>query len=408
MSDIELFNDKTACCACGACLNICPKRAIAMRQDENGFLYPQIDPALCVGCGLCKSVCAYQCASVASAQPETFAAAAGDVDLSQSASGGLFASLAQAVLTQGGAVYGCAMEQTDGQLAARHICAETPQALARLKGSKYVQSETGRIYQDVQEKLLAGRMVLFSGTPCQVDGLKGFLRKDYGNLFTVDIICHGVPSLQLFRDYLQHAQGKVGGKITGFHFRDKRFGWKLHGCMLVEKETGKTEPVYFEPEESSYYQMFLNSYTYRENCYSCPYACSSRPGDVTIGDFWNIDLVHPQYLKENGGQLEEKKGISCLVVNSDRGQELLRRFGSGIVMKRSSYEEASRYNAQLTRPSAMRAERDVVLGLYRESGYAAVERWYRKRLRKIRLIRAVRAAVPRWVKDTIKKLLGRK
>ena len=299
------------------------------------------------------------------------------------------------------------MEREDGRLVVRHVAVTALQELPRLKGSKYVQSEIGTIYRDVQEQLNAGKTVLFSGTPCQAAGLRGFLRKAYDNLFVVDIVCHGVPSLQFFRDYLRLTEEKCGGRIVDFRFRDKSTGWKLHGRMTVETADGQAKPVYFEPEESSYYQMFLNSYTYRENCYSCPYAGGDRPGDVTIGDYWCIDLVHPEYLTQQGGRFDEQRGVSCLIINSARGRELLARFGQGIAREPSSYEQAAKYNAQLTRPSVLKEERAQVLALYRDGGYAQVEKWYQKRLRKIRFVRGLRAAVPRWAKDGIKSLLKR-
>lgn len=378
-----------------------------MEPDENGFLYPQIDEARCVGCGLCERVCAYQHGPKRASDKETYAAAAQDADLVRSASGGVFASLAQAVLAQGGVVYGCAMEREDGRLVVRHVAVTALQELPRLKGSKYVQSEIGTIYRDVQEQLNAGKTVLFSGTPCQAAGLRGFLRKAYDNLFVVDIVCHGVPSLQFFRDYLRLTEEKYGGRIVDFRFRDKSAGWKLHGCMSIETADGHAKSVCFEPEESSYYQMFLNSYTYRENCYSCPYAGENRPGDVTIGDYWCIDLVHPEVLAQQGGKFDEQRGVSCLIVNNARGRELLARFGQGIAREPSSYEQAAKYNAQLTRPSVLKEERAQVLALYRDGGYAQVEKWYQKRLRKIRFVRGLRAAVPRWAKDGIKSLLKR-
>lgn len=407
MSQVQLFEQKSDCSACSACFAACPKQAIRMEPDENGFLYPQIDEARCVGCGLCERVCAYQHGPKRASDKETYAAAAQDADLVRSASGGVFASLAQAVLAQGGVVYGCAMEREDGRLVVRHVAVTALQELPRLKGSKYVQSEIGTIYRDVQEQLNAGKTVLFSGTPCQAAGLRGFLRKAYDNLFVVDIVCHGVPSLQFFRDYLRLTEEKYGGRIVDFRFRDKSAGWKLHGCMSIETADGHAKSVCFEPEESSYYQMFLNSYTYRENCYSCPYAGENRPGDVTIGDYWCIDLVHPEVLAQQGGKFDEQRGVSCLIVNNARGRELLARFGQGIAREPSTYEQAARYNAQLTRPSAMKEERAQVLALYRDGGYAQVEKWYQKRLRKIRFVRGLRAAVPRWAKERIKSLLKR-
>lgn len=397
-----LVENKSSCCACTACVSICPKGAITMVPDENGFVYPVVDESKCVRCGLCEKVCVYQNERPPVSRKETYVAVSGCTDVRESASGGLFAAFAQAVIDQGGAVYGCAMIYEKGQLWPRHICVTERRDLIQLMGSKYVQSDLTGMYPDVRRRLAEGQAVLFSGTPCQVAGLKGFLRKEYENLFTVDIICHGVPGGKLFRDYISFEEKKRGAKITSFRFRDKSQGWKLHGAMTLD--SGET--VYFEPEESSYYQMFLNSYTYRENCYSCPYASDHRPGDVTIGDYWCVELVHPELLRENGGQLDHESGTSCLIVNNERGEQLLRQFGQGIVRWPSTYENAAKYNRQLTAPSSLKPERETVLAMARES-YETVDAWYQRRLRKIKMKRAVRRAVPRPVKKLLRKLLGR-
>lgn len=399
---MKMFVENIRCCACTGCASICPTGAITMVPDENGFVYPVVDESKCVRCGLCEKVCAYRNDVPPVSQKKVSVAVSGCTDVRESASGGLFAAFAQAVIDQGGAVYGCAMIYEKGQLWPRHICVTERRDLIRLKGSKYVQSDLTGMYPDVRRRLAEGQTVLFSGTPCQVAGLKGFLRKEYENLFTVDIICHGVPGGKLFRDYISFEEKKRGAKITSFRFRDKSQGWKLHGAMTLD--SGET--VYFEPEESSYYQMFLNSYTYRENCYSCPYASDHRPGDVTIGDYWCVELVHPELLRENGGQLDHESGTSCLIVNNERGEQLLRQFGQGIVRWPSTYENAAKYNRQLTASSSLKPERETVLAMARES-YETVDAWYQRRLRKIKMKRAVRRAVPRPVKKLLRKLLGR-
>ncbi len=393
---------KTTCCGCGGCAAICPKGAITMAPDRDGFLYPLVDERKCVQCGLCEQVCAYRNHTAPVSEKEVYAAASGDTNVRESASGGLFASIAQAVLSDGGAVYGCAMEYESGRLYPRHICVTERSELIRLKGSKYVQSDLGNTYPEVRRRLESGQTVLFSGTPCQAAGLRGFLRKEYENLFILDIICHGVPSVKLFQDYIAFTEKKQNQSITGFRFRDKSAGWKLHGSMTLAN--GKV--LSFEPEESSYYQMFLNSYTYRENCYTCPYASDHRPGDITIGDYWCIELVHPELLAESGGPLDSAMGVSCLIVNSPKGCELLERYGKGIHRWESSYENASKYNRQLTAPSQMKPERQTVLALSRED-YEKVEKWYRRRLRPIQIKRALRGAVPKPVKRLLRRILRR-
>ncbi len=397
---------KTTCCGCGGCAAICPKGAITMTPDGDGFLYPLIDERKCVQCGLCEQVCAYRNHTTPVSEKEVYAAASGDTNVRESASGGLFASIAQAVLSDGGAVYGCAMEYESGQLFPRHICVTEPSELIRLKGSKYVQSDLGNTYPEIRRRLESGQTVLFSGTPCQAAGLRGFLRKEYENLFILDIICHGVPSTQMFQDYLRFEEQKRKKKIVAFKFRDKSEGWKLHGKMTVEDDQGQRTEAFFEPEESSYYQMFLNSYTYRENCYTCPYACDHRPGDITIGDYWCIDLVHPEMLVQNGGVFDEQKGVSCLIINNSQGKKLMSAYGAGIEKRKSTFEEAARYNGQLTHASVRKPEREIVLQKY-ALGYAKADQWYRRKRIPIKVKRTIRGLIPRKVKEILKKMLKR-
>lgn len=403
MLSTELVKDKKECCGCGACYHSCPKNAISMVENEEGFIYPQIDESICINCGRCLRVCKFKETVWKRSLKETYVAHAKDADLLESASGGLFASLAQSVLARGGLVYGCAMLYENGKLTPKHICIREQRELWKLKGSKYVQSELGNVYVDVRNKLEENSVVLFSGTACQVMGLKGCLQKAHDNLYTVEVVCHGVPSIQLFHEYLDYVEEKEKKKVIEFKFRDKSQGWKLHGKMVLEDEIGNRTVKYFEPEESSYYQMFLNSYIYRENCYNCPFASEYRQGDITIGDYWGIDLVHPEYLIENGGEIDEKQGASCLIVNNEQGKKLIEKYGQGIEMWESTYEQASRYNAQLKQPSCMKKERAVVLELQKQ-GYERIEKWYQKRLSKIRFIRKVRAMIPKRLKKFARKM----
>ena len=392
--------EKSTCCGCTACESICPKQAITMQPDENGFTYPHVDTEKCINCSLCQKVCSYQNTLPPVSAKNVFAAISQNTDLSTSASGGLFATLAKSVLNDNGIVYGSAMLYENDKLHVRHIKATSIEQSNLLKGSKYVHSNMQGIFPDVLTELKLGKTVLFSGTPCQIAGLKGFLQKDYSNLYTIDIICHGVPSEQLFQQYIAYEENKHNLKIKDFRFRDKKQGWKLHGSMTFSTN----ETIYFEPEESSYYQLFLNSYTYRENCYSCPYASDHRPGDITIGDYWCIELVHPELLIENGGEINHEKGVSCMIINNDKGNELFSRYGSGIKHWKSSYENASKYNRQLTAPSHLKEERNIVLELARNN-YKSLDIWYRKRLIPIKIRRKIRASVPNPIKNFIKKSL---
>ena len=256
---IELGN-KTNCCGCGACISACPRQALTLCEDENGFVYPELDASLCIHCDRCSKVCAYQKRMPRGSKKTTYAAYTEGIDIRSSASGGIFAGLAKAVIEDGGIVFGSTLAYDNGCLTVHHLSIKEPGELQKLQGSKYVQSSIGNTYEEAKNLLDRGETVLFSGTPCQIDGLYGFLGRDYERLYTIDIICHGVPSEKMFRDYLAFEERKQGGKIIDYRFRDKSQGWKLFGKMSIEESSGKIRDVLFEPEESSFYQFLIYFY----------------------------------------------------------------------------------------------------------------------------------------------------
>lgn len=404
MKSIELIGSADKCCGCGACYVSCLQNAITMKENPEGFLYPEINESLCIDCKKCLKVCNFKEPQLNIEDKRTYAALARDTDMKKVASGGIFSSLAQSILDAQGIVYGCAMIYDDGQLVTKHICVTQKEELDKLKGSKYVQSNAADVFRDVKENLLKQKVVLFSGTPCQISGLKGYLQREYDTLYTVEVICHGVPSLKLFHSYIEYVESIEKKKIIDFKFRDKTQGWKLYGkIVLKDTNEGLTEK-YFEPEESSYYQMFLNSYTYRDSCYKCPFASETRQADITIGDYWCIELVHPELLTENGGSLNMSKGVSCIVVNNEQGNNLVKKYGRGVLKWESTYEKASKYNAQMIRSSVLKPERKKVFELY-EQGYDKIEKWYQKRLAKIELERKIREMIPQRLKRIVRKLV---
>lgn len=399
---------KDECCGCGACAASCSKSAIMMQEDQDGFLYPVINPDLCINCGKCERTCKFRngVGFPPLSLKKTYIAISDSTNILESASGGIFSGIAKCVLNNGGIVYGCALNRAQDGFAVQHIRIADEQDLYLLKGSKYVQSDMTKCYGAVQKDLKEGKVVLFSGTACQVAGVKGFLGKEYENLYTIEIVCHGVPSVRFFNDYIHDYEKRLGGSIADFRFRDKNQGWQLLGKVTYNDDEGNTKVGYLPPEESSYYQMFLNGYTYRESCYKCPYASEHRAGDVTIGDYWCIDLVHPELLVTNGGEICEKDGVSCLITNNAHGSTLIDLYGDGIKKWQSTYEKAAKYNAQLLHPSLPKDERDTVFSLY-EKGYAHVESWYQRRLRVVKLKRYIISLVPKRVKRAIKRVLGK-
>lgn len=396
-----LFERDIICLDCESCVNSCPINIYFHEKRIGGILYPFVKSQNCIHCGRCSRACPLNRDSLSESLQETYVAFSTNTDLSQSASGGMFASLAKNVLKDKGLVYGSEMTFQDGQANVQHERIESQEDLNRLLGSKYVHSKVGMTFRQVRADLKAGSQVLYCGTPCQIAGLKAFLGKEYSNLFTIDIVCHGTPSLSFFNQYLSYVNKKYRGIVEGFSFRDKSEGWKLYGKVILNKD-GRLKTIKFEPEKSSYYQLFLDRCIYRESCYSCPYAGTHRPGDITIGDYWCIELVHPELIKENKGPLDTDKGCSLLIINNAQGKELINRHGNDIRKWASSYEQAAKYNAQLLKPSVRPAERDVIFRLSQQS-YGVLEKWYRKRMRPIRMKRWVRRIIPRTVKTIIKK-----
>ncbi|MDU5544580.1 MAG: Coenzyme F420 hydrogenase/dehydrogenase, beta subunit C-terminal domain, partial [Clostridium perfringens] len=380
--NIILFSSKNECCGCGACMNICPKAAITMKDDEYGFVYPEINNDICIQCELCKKVCAFQNVNQSNCVLKSYASAAVDKNIVlTSSSGGVFTSISEEFIKAGGIVYGCSMENTDNGLFPKHIRVSNINELKKLQGSKYVQSDLGNCFIELKNDLLLGVKVMFSGTPCQVAALYSFLGNNKTDLlYTVDIVCHGVPSINFFRDYISNLNKKVKGQIINFRFRDKSNGWRLQGAIDYIDNNGKKKTKLINSEVSSYFKLFLESSTYRDSCYNCKYTNKHRPGDITLGDYWGIENVHPEYLTRNLGTLEQKNGISCVLVNTLKGSELLNDFGVKLILKESSFSNVSAGNDQLNYPSEVNINRNKVLSIYRDGKYDAVEKWFNKRL----------------------------
>jgi len=371
--------EKSHCSGCSACANGCPVGAISMKPDEYGFLFPTVDESKCINCGLCDNVCPFIKPNDKHLCVAAYAMQATDDDmLKASASGGVFASLAKEIIAQGGMVAGCTLEHIcDGGFEVKHIIIHSTSDLYKLQGSKYVQSSIGETYVKVKECLNRGIKVLFSGTPCQVDGLKSFLgNTDYPNLLTVDIICHGVPNAQMFDDYIKTQERKLKSKITDFYFRDKLYGWGLTGSVSYTDSQDEKHRASFPARKSSFYKLFLSCEIFRDCCYHCPYASLERPADLTLGDFWGIEKWLPESIKENGGPFKVEKGISCMLVNTAKGVEWAKVLTSQMRAISTDYHLVTKENHQLSNPSDLGKNRDKVLELYRKHGYGAVEKWF--------------------------------
>ena len=300
---------KERCCGCAACLNSCPVNAIGMEENEDGFLYPQVNEEICIHCGKCVRTCPELTPAFKNKkEPECFAAYAEDEIRMKSSSGGIFTLLAEAVLKQGGCVCGVVLDEN---FSAEHRIISTIEELEKMRGSKYVQSRVGTVYREIKGLLQEGKQVLFGGVPCQVAGLKGFLNKEYENLLTVDVVCHGVPSPGVFQKYRTETYGK---NLADFQFRTKEFGHNCNHCIATLKN-GKR--VVGNRENVAYERAFHSSLMLRSSCGECTFAPAPRQGDLTLGDFWHVEKYNPDFASA--------KGVSLVLLNSEKGEKIWKK-----------------------------------------------------------------------------------
>ena len=306
------LESKADCCGCGTCAAICPKRAIAMKEDEHGFLYPSVDTSLCVECGLCEQRCPVLRYEAGYSEEHTvYAAYAKDPAVRWSgSSGGMFGVLARQVIGQGGAVYGAAF---DADLHLRCRAAESEEELLPLYKSKYLQSDAAPAFGGIKERLERGERVLFVATPCQVQALKLFLGKEYETLLTVDFLCHGVPSQSLFDRCKEYVERREGIKILSYRFRTKKKnGATPHYYTLTYQKGEKIKERVALYTQSPFYYGFQRYITLRDSCYACRFAHTNRCSDITIGDFHTVD--------RHVTGINRFDGVSTVCINTERGR----------------------------------------------------------------------------------------
>ena len=375
--------DYEKCTGCGACVQCCPKRCISWTQREFGFRYPQIDKDACVNCGLCEKVCPIDKALEVSDEQKAYAAVHKDDEvLAKSTSGGAFTAIADAIFAQGGIVYGAAMR--DG-MQVKHIRTSGKDDFEGLRSSKYLQSDTGTTYQMVEQDLKQGKTVLYSGTPCQIDGLKNFLRKDYENLYTADIVCHGVGSQAYFDKYMDYARERYG-KIKALRFRSKEYaGWSCGGGVVVVDSSDCLKKIPYRDFDNYYYSYFLSGDIYRKSFYSCKYANTNRVGDFTLGDYWGVEALNLPLQTENG--------CSLLLVNNQHAMQLLDEIES-LDRVETTVEQAAHCNKQLNAPSKLMDSRQNRIGEYESMSGQQIQKEYLKNHRKTVVKGQLKALMP--------------
>ena len=301
------ITDKSKCTGCTACVTACPRQCIVMRRDRQGFDYPVANPDLCIDCGKCDDICPVT--TPLQPKPELAAFAARIPEYVQSSSsGGVFMHLASQTIESGGVVFGAVVNQ---DLTVGHCEAESMDQVACMRGSKYVQSDMYSSFEDAMTCLEEGRKVFFTGTPCQIAGLKAYLGKEYDLLLTADIACHGVPSPGLWQKYAEALVCRCGSAITQVNFRDKISGWRKYSFSYVSRGKKFSVPYTRDP----YMALFIQDLTLRPSCYDCPARGGRSGSDLTLADLWNVADTVPQ--------MDDDKGVSLILANTDKGVKAL-------------------------------------------------------------------------------------
>ena len=314
--EIEVLKEQ--CTGCMACYSACPAEAISIKQNKEGFYTPYIDTEKCINCGLCKKVCPQiNNKNLLNKQPESCYAAYADKELcKQSSSGGIFSLLAEYILDNNGYVCGAAFSEDFSSV--KHIIIDDKNDLYKLRSSKYLQSFIGDVLKKIKTLLQIGKTVLFSGTPCQIAGLKSYLGQDYSNLITVDLLCHGAPSPLVWEKYLQELTQEK--ELETVNFRDKKYGW--HSTLYIKFTDGTV--IRENSTINIYFKSFLQNLLLNNACYTCKYTNSQRAGDITLGDFWGIENF------DNDFQEENNTGVSLIIINNLKGEEILNKIASKI------------------------------------------------------------------------------
>lgn len=361
------------CCGCAACVDKCPVGAIKMHYDD-GNRVPIVDSDICISCGQCVRVCPAfnESERCVSNDYSVFLGSYKNSEIeSRSSSGALFAALAIEILKRDGIVYGAAMQYKDGEVYCQHTRVDNYHDLHLLQGSKYIQSKTEGIYKQIKVDLREGKTVLFSGTSCQVAALKRFVGKDE-NLYTVDLVCHGVPKDQLFKDYIRYCEDKYNCKIVDVSFRSKGIVWHRkemkHVLTLTCNKNGLQKKIILVEPKSSFYCLFMSRAGYRSSCYNCMYASVDKPADITLGDY---TLSIEESKKYN---LPSTPTYSTILVRTDIGKRLLDLARENLIITKASSDEVISKHGNLNHPSRITDEGKRMYSAYLEGGFRNLQR----------------------------------
>ncbi len=385
---------KEHCCGCGACVYACPQNAISIKKDACGFLFSEINQKTCVNCNKCQKVCpGLRAISKDSSVKKAFAVVSKDETAKNSASGGLFAIIAKRFIEMGGVVFGTTMTN---DLDVKVIGIDKIDDIILLQGSKYVQSDVLGAYSQIEEQLKQNKPVLFAGTPCQTSAVKTLFSK-YENLYLIDLICHGTPNKQMFKDSVNYLQSKYKNKITGLCFRDAKYGHRMIGSIIFKNGKRTKLPAY----KYAYYSLFLKDSIISDACHNCKYANLDRASDMTIGDYWGAHIYEKDFYTKcvNEGFLR----ISAALLNSEKGAHLFDIIKNDIIFKKTDVQKITNRNPSLNKPVPPNKDRQTCLDIYLKGGYSALNNYYQKKYKKRNLTAALYATLPNFIVNILKK-----
>ncbi len=385
------------CVGCHGCFAICPVHAISMERNEEGFLYPVVDEEKCVDCGACLKVCQISNERKAENLIPTEAYAVMNRDTEErlaSSSGGVFIVLAKYVITQGGVVFGASFDE---KMNLRHTYASDMAGLRQFMGSKYLQSAIGNSYAEARRFLQKGKLVLFTGTPCQIHGLKLFLGKEYENLIAVDLACHGVPSPAVFRKYLDDLERAHHSPVVAFNFRAKNTGWKDFSSLVTLENGGESSARH---GDCPYMKGFLDNLYLRESCHRCTNKGEHHYSDVTMGDYWGVQGQEPD--------MDDDKGTSVVFTHTSKGKALMEETGDDLQRKPMDKAYAEKCNPAMVASVALHPKREEFFDVFAgKKDSIPLEKMIKPYLTKKPLIAQIKAMIPKPIKNKIKAILGK-
>lgn len=388
---------KNQCCGCSACQDVCPKNAITMVEDKEGLLYPVIDENKCIDCGMCCNVCPSINVKTKESLLKAYAAYNKNEKIRlKSSSGGIFTLIAEDILKKNGIVYGAAFDEN---FEVKHIRITNITELEKLRGSKYVQSNCNGIYSKCKRDLDSGMNVLFSGTPCQIEALKCYLKKSYDNLFCIDIICHGVPSRLVWRKYLQYRVNFAKSKIEQIAFRLKNEGWKQYAVQFVfANGTAYCQNLH----KDIFMRGFLKNLYLRPSCYACKFKTKERISDITLADFWGINNIYPD--------IDDDKGISLVIVHSIKGSNLFEKLKTNMFCIEVNIDNAIKYNKSMIISVKNNIERNKFFSELLNYDYieTLIEKYskdtFKEKLKKYLKVILLKFGIFNFIKTTLRKI----